>query len=400
MEKSEQMNVLVNSTILSYIQGVIELKKITLLITALLFIQIISPTRTEAVTEPEPPSIHSEAAVVLEAHTGQVLYSKNKDVQMYPASLTKIATAIYAIEHGDLDETVTVSKRAYETGGSSVFLEEGDEATLRQLVEGLLLNSANDAGVAIAEHLSGSVEQFSDDLNTYLKEEVGVKNTHFQNPHGLFDPEHRTTAEDMAKITQYAQGNETFQQIYGMEVLEWDGQKWDATLYTHHLLMREDPYEGVIGGKTGFVPQSGFTLATSAVRGDTGLIVITMNSSSKDRSYEDTKKLLDYGFKHYETSMFKPEEEFHDLKKEYELPEKVPYTHLIGEKVEKNIENNRMVISYDDDTEIKSIKLKEVKKEESTEQSSDVEEASWKDYWPFFIFPRRLWVTELFGEIK
>src|SRR5690625_5694469 len=113
---------------------------------------------------------------------------------MYPASLTKIASAIYAIDKGNIEELVTVSQKARDTGGSKVYLEEGEQVTLKKLIQGLLINSGNDAGVAIAEHLSGSVEQLSADINKYFKNVIGIKDTHFKNPHGLFNPKHVTTA--------------------------------------------------------------------------------------------------------------------------------------------------------------------------------------------------------------
>lgn len=378
------------------------MKKLIIIIVVLYTTFYMNSNIVMAISKPDSPLINSEAAIVLEANTGKVLYEKNAETSMYPASLTKIATAIYAIENGDLNETVTVSERAYETGGSSVFLEEGDQATLKELVQGLLLNSGNDAGVAIAEHLSGSVEQFSEDLNAYLEEKAGVEQTDFKNPHGLFDSEHRTTAKDLAEITKYAQENETFKEIYGLETLDWDGEKWDATLYTHHRLMREDPYEGVTGGKTGYVPQSGFTLATSASREDMDLIVITMKSRTKDLSYEDTKKLLDYGFEFYETSVLKPNEEFPGLKDDYQLPEEISYTHLKGNPVIAEMDGKGMLsVNNSDGKEIFSAQMEKVEKEAKPPvQKTEVEKSDWQDYWTLFIFPRHFWVTEIYEELK
>ncbi|WP_326313935.1 D-alanyl-D-alanine carboxypeptidase family protein [Halobacillus sp. HZG1] len=377
------------------------MKKLIVIIAAIFTTFSINSNITMAQSKTDRPSINSEAAMVLEANTGKVLYEKNAEASMYPASLTKIATAIYAIENGDLNETVTVSEKAYETGGSSVFLEEGDQATLKELIQGLLLNSGNDAGVAIAEHLSGSVEQFSIDLNAYLEEKAGVEQTDFKNPHGLFNAEHRTTAEDLAQITKYAQKNETFNEIYGLETLDWDGEKWDATLYTHHRLMREDPYEGVTGGKTGYVPQSGFTLATSASRDHMDLIVITMKSRTKDLSYEDTKKLLDYGFEHYQTSTLKPEEKFPGVKEDYQLPEEISYTHQKGKTVRAEIDESGMLSVTDSDgDEIYSSQMEKVKEKPTPPaEKQELETPGWQDYWTLFIFPRHFWVTEIYEEL-
>ncbi|WLR47478.1 D-alanyl-D-alanine carboxypeptidase family protein [Halobacillus litoralis] len=377
------------------------MKKLMVIIIALFTTISINPNITMAESKLDTPSINSEAAIVLEANTGKVLYEKNAEKSMYPASLTKIATAIYAIENGDLNDTVTVSEKAYNTGGSSVFLEEGDEATLKQLIQGLLLNSGNDAGVAIAEHLSGSVEQFSKDLNAYLEEKAGVEQTEFQNPHGLFDSEHRTTAKDLADITKYAQENETFNEIYGLETLDWDGEKWDATLYTHHRFMREDPYEGVTGGKTGYVPQSGFTLATSASRENMDVVVITMKSSTKDLSYEDTKKLLDYGFEHYQTSVLKPEEELPNVDEDYQLPKEISYTHLKGDSVNTDMDESGMLsITNSDGEEIYSEQMEKVKEKTTPpEEKQEYDKPKWQEYWTLFIFPRHFWVTEIYEEL-
>lgn len=249
----------------------------------------------------DSPKVSSVSAILIDIKTAEVLFEKKAGDRMYPASLTKIATAIYAIEKGNLNDNVTIGKNPRETEGTRVYLEEGETVTLRKLVQGLLINSGNDAGIAIAEHLDGSIEAFSKSLNEYLAK-LGLKNTVFKNPHGLFDAEHVTTAEDLALLTRYAMENKEFKEIFSTKELKWQGASWDTTLYTHHKLMRESPYEGVIGGKTGFVDQSGHTLVTAAKRKDLSLIVVTLNAASQDIAYEDTRKLLDFGFSHYKTS--------------------------------------------------------------------------------------------------
>lgn len=262
----------------------------------LIYISIATPIHAEVL---ESPQVESDAAILIEPKTGTVLYEKNATIKSYPASLTKIATAIYALENGELNDVVTVSENAYRTLGSSVYLEAGEEISLQQLLEGLLINSGNDAGIAIAEHLSGSLEQYTEDINNYLEKYIGVKNTHFENPHGLYDPNHYTTAEDLAKIVQYSMKNKEFREIFGMMEKEWDGLKWDTTLYTHHKLLREMPYPGVTGGKTGYIEEAGYTLATTAKRENLELVVITLNADQQMGSYQDTKALLDYGFENF-----------------------------------------------------------------------------------------------------
>ena len=149
------------------------------------------------------PKVSSVSAILIDRKTMEVLFEKKAGDRMYPASLTKIATAIYAIEKGNLNDNVTIGKNPRETEGTRVYLEEGETVTLRKLVQGLLINSGNDAGVAIAEQLDGSIEAFSNNLNEYVAK-LGLKNTVFKNPHGLFDAEHVTTAEDLALLTRYA----------------------------------------------------------------------------------------------------------------------------------------------------------------------------------------------------
>jgi len=304
-----------------------------------------------------PPTIVSEAAMVLEANSGQILYEKNSKNQMYPASLTKIATAIFAIETGQLDDLVTVSSNARNAEGSKVYLEEGEKVTLNKLVQGLLINSGNDAGIAIAEHLSGSVAEFSNNLNTYLNNVVKVDNTNFENPHGLFDSKHVTTAEDLAKITQYAMQNKVFQDIFGTKELEWDGETWDTTLITHHKLLKgEIPYKEVTGGKTGYINASGFTLATTAETNKLSLIVITLNSSTDDEAYHDTEKLLDHAFNNYETTTIQKGTIFKLENEQYSTVKNIFYTSSINWKVNESVnsdgtldiieENGNLIANY------------------------------------------------------
>ncbi|GGM29605.1 hypothetical protein GCM10011351_14650 [Paraliobacillus quinghaiensis] len=310
-----------------------------------LFIQFNIP-KVEAQQEVVLPNILSESAILIDATTGEVLLEKKPKKVMYPASLTKVATAIYAIERGNLDDIVTVSQNSNGTGGSSVYLEEGEQVKLKTLIQGLLVNSGNDAGVAIAEHLDGSVEKFSSNINQYLKNTIGINTTNFMNPHGLFDPKHTTTASDLAKITQYAMQNGIFKDIFGMKQLEWNGLSWNTTLYTHHKLMREVPYDGINGGKTGYVNESGFTLITTAERENISLIAVVLKGS-QPTAYNDTTKLLDYGFKNFETSKIaKGKEYVNVLGERYEVPNDLFFTNRIGEEIVPDIlTNGKLVIN-------------------------------------------------------
>lgn len=319
------------------------MKKIMLIVTIFFTVNGLFINTVFSEDSLSPLVLASEAAVVMEADTGAILYEKNSKTTMYPASITKIATAIYAIENGDLDEVVTVSSKARNTEGTRVYLEEGEQVTLKKLLQGLLVNSGNDAGVAIAEHLSGSVEQFSSDMNEYFQSIIGIRDTNFENPHGLYDAKHVTTAEDMAKITQHAMKNEIFMDLFGTKEVKWNGESWDTTLYTHHKLLREIPYEGVTGGKNGFVPQAGSTLVTTARRENLNVIIVTLKSASESEAYNDTISLLDYGFEHFITSKLSTENSSSAGEPEYLIPPEVIYTHSADDQLSIEIKENGML---------------------------------------------------------
>ncbi|UOQ94378.1 D-alanyl-D-alanine carboxypeptidase [Halobacillus shinanisalinarum] len=338
------------------------MKKMLLIITAVITIYSLLVPTTFAQSDASPPTIVSEAAIVMDAKSGEVIYEKNAKAQKYPASLTKIATAIYTIENADLDEKVTVSKNARHTEGTRVYLEEGEQVTLKKLLQGLLINSGNDAGVAIAEHLSGTVDQFATEINNYLKNDIGVKNTHFKNPHGLFNSEHVTTAEDLATITRYAMENEVFRNIFGTKKFEWSGEAWDTTLFSHHKLMRKKPYEEIItGGKTGYVDQSGFTLATTAKKENVSLIIITLNSDAQRGAYNDTMKLLEYGFGNFETSSIPKGTTFVGEGTDYITSKKLYFTHPLNEQVKKEVkEDGSLHITDQNGKILSSFQLSEI----------------------------------------
>lgn len=353
------------------------MKKVILFITAIVAVNTMFSSKAFGHSETSAPAILSEAAIVIDSKTGTVLYDKNSDVKMYPASLTKIATAVYAIEAGDLGDVVTVSSKARNIEGTRVYLEEGEQVTLKKLLQGLLINSGNDAGVAIAEHLSGSVESFSSDINNYLKNVIGVQNSNFQNPHGLFNPNHVTTAEDLAKITQYAMKNQVFREIFGTKELKWGGESWDTTIYTHHKLMRENVYKGVTGGKTGYVDQSGFTLATTAKRENLSLIVITLNSNSQSVAYNDTINLLDYGFDNFKTASISKGSTFTLGEKAYKASKKVYFTQSINAKLSKEVkEDGILEVLNQEGTVIASFPLDKIRKKNN--KTIDVQDLNTK----------------------
>jgi D-alanyl-D-alanine carboxypeptidase (penicillin-binding protein 5/6) len=292
--------------------------------------------------------LKSEAAALIDSDTGAVLYVKNPNQKMYPASLTKIVTAIYAIEKGNLNSLVTVSGNAVRQDGTRVYLNEGEQVPLKRLIQGMLINSGNDAAVAIAEYTDGTIQQFAENLNTYLKTKIGVSNTHFTNPNGLFDPNHYTTAMDLALITNYAIKNPVFAGIFGTKRLPWKGQSWQTNLVTHHKMLKgEIAYPGITGGKTGYTSETKQTLATTADNGKIRLTAVVLKSNLLNDKYSDTALLFDYGFKNYQHATIKKGEIFTTAERRDFYPEKDT---LITERVDgclRNLANNGLLSIQD-----------------------------------------------------
>jgi serine-type D-Ala-D-Ala carboxypeptidase (penicillin-binding protein 5/6) len=307
----------------------------------------------------EQLDLKSEGAVLLDTETNAVLYAKNANERMYPASLTKIATAIYAIDKGNLDSLVTVSANAVRQDGTRVYLVEGEQVPLKKLIQGMLVNSGNDAAVAIAEFLDGSVEKFSDNLNEYLKTKIGVTNTHFTNPNGLHNENHYTTAMDLALMTNYAMKNPIFAEIFGTKVLDWQGQSWNTKILTHHRMLKgELPYPGISGGKTGYTTEAKQTLATTADNGTLKLTAVVLKSDLKNDKYHDTATLFDYGFKGYQHEMLKQGEIFKVDNKDFYSENNILITENISGNVKKI--NNEGLLSIEDNNGqvIQSVQLK------------------------------------------
>ncbi len=241
------------------------------------------------------PEISAVTAVLLDGETGQVLYDKNMHIQRAPASTTKILTAIIAIEEGDLKEKVKVSRNAAYQEGSSIYLEPGEKITLEELVYGILLASGNDAAVAIAEHISGSIEEFSRLMNKRAIE-MGARNSNFLNPNGLPQTGHLSTAYDLAVIMKYALQNEKFSQITATrhKTISWANKEWGRGLRNHNKLLWN--YKYCTGGKTGFTKAAGRCLVASAEKEDRQVISVVLNSPV---DWTDSRKLLDYGFDNF-----------------------------------------------------------------------------------------------------
>ncbi|TSB46860.1 D-alanyl-D-alanine carboxypeptidase family protein [Alkalicoccobacillus porphyridii] len=237
--------------------------------------------------------VSGKAAVLMEQSTGRILYGKNEHEPMRIASITKIMTAILAIESGKLNETVTVSDRAYGTEGSSLYLEEGEKVKLEDLVYGLMMRSGNDAAVAIAEHVGGSLEGFVFMMNEKAVE-IGMDQTLFENPHGLDDHEHhRSSAYDMALLTQYAMMNDTFKTISGTS--DYRTTEGKVRVFHNKNKLLTQLYKYSTGGKTGYTKLAHRTLVSTATKDDLDLITVTLDASN---DWDDHMNLFNWAFEH------------------------------------------------------------------------------------------------------
>lgn len=254
---------------------------------------------------PAGPQISAEGAVLIEAETGTVLYEKNATERLYPASTTKLMTALLALENAALGETVTVSHDAVydiDTDSSRIWVDVGEELSMEASLYALMLPSANDMAYAIAEHVGGSKQGFADMMNARAKE-LGCVNTHFMNPHGLDEEEHYTCAADLAKITRPLVKNSTFLKISGSRNYEikptnlCKDSRW--ILNTHLMIRKSYPFDGIIAGKTGHTDLAGANLVTVAKRGNMTLISVILKASDDTALYDETAALLNYGFDNF-----------------------------------------------------------------------------------------------------
>ncbi len=255
---------------------------------------------------PANVSVQAEAGIVIDADTGTVLWGQNIHSQYYPASITKIMTALLVIETCDLDDVVTFSHNAVfnvETDSSNAEINEGDKLSVKDCLYALLLKSANEAGNALAEHVAGSNEAFAELMNAKAKE-LGCLNTHFSNPSGLNDPEHYTSAYDMALISKAAFSNPVFEEIDSTAYYKLPPNSTHPeglTIYPGHRMMKKSTpyyYPGVIGGKTGYTRIAGNTLVTCAEKNDMKLITVILKGKTP-QYWTDTKRMLDFGFENF-----------------------------------------------------------------------------------------------------
>lgn len=253
---------------------------------------------------PAGPAIGAQSAILLEANTGVILYAKNIDEKLYPASTTKLMTSLIAAEKCQLDETVTFSHDAIfslEPGSSNIGIDEGQAMPLEECLYGILTASANEVANAVAEHIAGSQEAFAELMNEKAQE-LGCKNTHFVNAHGLHDDEHYVSAYDLALIAKAFFQNELLAKIGNTASYHFKPTNTQPDDFTtrnkHQLITGEIPYEGIKGGKTGYTDFARQTLVTCAEQNGMKLICVILKEESPEQFY-DTVKLFDYGFTNF-----------------------------------------------------------------------------------------------------
>lgn len=262
---------------------------------------------------PKPKSLSCDSAIVMEVSTGSILYKKNIHKQHYPASITKILTALLLLENSSLSDTVTFSQEAVfgiEPGSSTIYSDVGEKMSMEQCLYAIMLESANEVCLAGGEHVAGSVKAFVNMMNDKVAE-LGLKNTHFNNPNGLPDTKHYTTAYDMAVISRQALQNTAFRKIAGTRTYTCDKtntHKTKRVWRNHHQMLNgydhpEYEYKYCIGGKTGFTQASQYTLVTFAEKNGMQLLSVIMKAGSpklgEPNEYTDTTALLNFGFENY-----------------------------------------------------------------------------------------------------
>lgn len=295
------------------------------------------PADTDSIKDwTKGPQIEGESAILVDMFTGAVLYSKNADKAQYPASITKIMTALLGCENLDPSQKFTMSQSAAygisDSNSSSIYADTGEEFTIEQALMAVMLQSANEMTLAVAELTTGSTKKFVEQMNLKARQ-LGCTNTHFNNPNGLPDETHYTTAADMAKIARAAWFNPIFRKFASTQYYEIPPtNKFAETRYllNHHKMMKNQAYayNGVLGGKTGYTEAAGNTLVTYAKNDNTYLVSVVLQSVNG--AYSDTKALLDYGFNNFSRTAVK------------DLPKKITRRCLPAEKY--------ILKDYDNDT--------------------------------------------------
>jgi serine-type D-Ala-D-Ala carboxypeptidase (penicillin-binding protein 5/6) len=254
---------------------------------------------------PPPPTIDAKSWVLMDYASGQILTGSNEDQRVAPASITKVMTSYVVsaeLQHGKIhmDDKVMISEKAWRSGGagtdgSTSFLQLNSEVSLKDLLYGMIIQSGNDAAIALAEHTAGSEETFAQLMNQYAQQ-LGMSGTHYVDASGLPNPDHYTTARDIALLSRaLIRDFPEEYKVYSVKDFEWNGIKQHNR---NTLLWRDSTVDGI---KTGHTSEAGFCLATSALRGDQRLIAVVMGAPSEKSRADDNQELLNYGFRFFET---------------------------------------------------------------------------------------------------
>ncbi len=249
---------------------------------------------------PEPPSIPGSGHLLIDHYSGRILAESNADQRLEPASLTKIMSAYVVfreLAEGSvrLEDQVRVSEKAWRTGGSRMFIEVGKKVSIEELLHGMIIQSGNDASVALAEHIAGSEDSFADLMNTHAQR-LGMHNSHFVNSTGLPHKDHYTTARDISLVT--AASIREFPELYAWYAIKEYTYGGIKQSNRNQLLFRDDSVDGV---KTGYTEAAGYCLVTSAKRGDMRLTSVVMGTDSTESRSSASQSLLNYGFRFFES---------------------------------------------------------------------------------------------------
>ncbi len=350
--------------------------------------------------QPPEPEIAGESGIVMEASTGVVLFEKNMHDVHYPASITKIMTALLAIENCKMDEIVTVPPEAVymEDKGTHIALDEGEQLTVEQCLYAVMLASANDAAYALAAHVGGTAEHFISMMNDRAKE-LGCLNTNFTNPHGLPDEQHLTSAYDMALITRAALEYDWFRRVSGTsyyEIPPSEHQKDLICMYNHHKMIAKSEFydERVFAGKNGYTEAARHTLVTCAGRDDLDIICVIMKAEGT-QDYEDTAKLLEYGLENFsKTSIDKMKEDHQKMPEqekttaETQESEELDQERTAAQMQEsEELDQERTAAQMQESQEDRQEKLsKEEQTEESQESKTPPEQRKKDDYLRYILF--------------
>ncbi len=295
---------------------------------------------------------HSETAILMEASTNKIIFEKESHKKMAPASMTKIMTMLLtmeALEKGNikLDEDVVVSKRAQDMGGTQIYIEAGSKVKVEDLIKGIGIASANDAAVAIAEKIGGTVENFVNMMNKRC-EELGCKDTTFKNPHGLDEEGHYSSAYDMALIA-----SELVKHDYALKISSTYDEHINVSGENHWLVNTNKLikfYKGIDGLKTGYTDKAGYCLTATMNKNNMRLISVVMKSDTKDNRSSDTIGMMEYGYSMYGSETIYKKEDFKEIIK-INNSEKINYYYTLDKDVKIIVDKNTRDIKYN--TEIK-----------------------------------------------